>query len=46
MFALPQGNDLKAKGTSEEEPIRLEGIKSEEFKSFLKLLYPLKYVSR
>ncbi|KAK7462318.1 hypothetical protein VKT23_007919 [Stygiomarasmius scandens] len=39
MFALPSGQ-RNAEGSSDANPIRLEGIKAKEFRYLLKVLYP------
>jgi hypothetical protein len=40
-FTLPAGDGIHAEGESDENPVVLEGISSIDFKSLLKVLYPL-----
>ncbi|KAH8117107.1 hypothetical protein DFH11DRAFT_1152839 [Phellopilus nigrolimitatus] len=40
MFTLPSGEDTEQDGCSDDRPLVLEGIKADDFRAFLKLLYP------
>ncbi|KAJ7883275.1 hypothetical protein B0H13DRAFT_2047070 [Mycena leptocephala] len=40
-FTLPAGDGIHAEGENDENPVVLEGIRSVDFKSLLKVLYPL-----
>jgi hypothetical protein len=45
MFSLPQINESDIEGASERNPIKLPlDIRAKDFRNFLKLLYPLKFV--
>lgn len=39
MFGLPKGDDVDSDGVDEAHPIRLEGIKSDDFRVFCRALY-------
>lgn len=40
MFELPQGEEASGgEGSSDEKPVHLEGVKSEDFKQLLKVLF-------
>ena len=39
MFTLPPSPGEEVEGQSDDKPIRLEGVKKEEFSSLVKLLY-------
>jgi len=49
MFALPQGSDTKVddagatpcEGISDDNPIVLHQVEDDDFRAFLKVLYPL-----
>ena len=43
MFALPPGNDneICPEGTSLDSPIVLEGVAEDQFRAFLRVLYPV-----
>ena len=49
MFALPQGSDTKVddtcatlcEGISDDNPIVLHQVEEDDFRAFLKVLYPL-----
>ena len=41
MFALPQTQTDSIEGSSLDNPIHLQGIKVDHFRSFLRVLYPL-----
>ncbi len=41
MFTLPPPPGEEVEGQSDDKPIRLEGVKKEEFRSLLRLLYPM-----
>ena len=41
MFTLPQTQTDSIEGSSVENPIHLQGIKADDFRSFLRVLYPL-----
>ena len=40
MFKLPQNPDVVADGLSNDQPLRLEGIKSDDFRQLLRVMYP------
>ena len=40
MFKLPQNPDIAADGLSDDQPLRLEGVKSDEFRQLLRVMYP------
>lgn len=40
MFKLPQTPDTAADGFSDDQPLRLEGIKSDDFRQLLRVMYP------
>jgi hypothetical protein len=40
MFKLPQNPDVKADGLSNNQPLRLEGVKSDDFRQLLRVMYP------
>ncbi|KAF9228861.1 hypothetical protein BS17DRAFT_724751 [Gyrodon lividus] len=40
MFLLPVGNEEEAEGLSDARPIRLEGVKLDDFEQLLKVLFP------
>lgn len=42
VFSLPTDGSKSIEGSSDEEPFHLEGISRTEFKSFLRVMYPLK----
>jgi hypothetical protein len=39
MFSLPVAGGAEPEGSSDKNPIRLDGIKKEEFKRFLQVLF-------
>jgi hypothetical protein len=41
MFTLPSVLEEKKEGQSDETPIILEGIKEDDFRSLLHLMYPM-----
>jgi hypothetical protein len=40
MFKLPQNPDIAADGLSDDQPLRLEGVKSDGFRQLLRVMYP------
>lgn len=40
MFKLPQNPDVVADGLSNDQPLRLDGVKSEDFRQLLRVMYP------
>ena len=40
MFTLPPSPGEEVEGQSDDKPILLEGVKKDEFRSLLRLLYP------
>jgi hypothetical protein len=40
MFRLPTGNNCKIQGTTDDDPILLEGYKAVDFDALLRVLYP------
>lgn len=40
MFKLPQNPDVAADGLSNDQPLRLEGVKSDDFRQLLRVMYP------
>jgi hypothetical protein len=44
MFALPTGEGTECEGSSDQQPLRLEGYLAEDFRQFLRVLVPM-YVS-
>jgi len=40
MFKLPQSPDVVADGFSNDQPLRLEGVKSDDFRQLLRVMYP------
>lgn len=40
MFKLPVAQDVPVEGSSDQQPIRLEGIKEDDFRQLLRVLYP------
>jgi hypothetical protein len=40
MFQLPVGNGVVADGSSDEQPLRLEGVKKEDFRQLLRIMFP------
>lgn len=40
MFSLPPGSESVADGTTDDTPIRLDGIKKADFEQLLRVLYP------
>lgn len=40
MFKLPQNPDTTADGLSDDQPLRLEGIKRDDFRQLLRVMYP------
>jgi len=40
MFQLPQNPDVVADGLSNDQPLRLEGVKSDDFRQLLRVMYP------
>ncbi|KAJ7312369.1 hypothetical protein DFH08DRAFT_717582 [Mycena albidolilacea] len=41
MFTLPAGDGVQAEGHNDEQPVVLEGVRSDNFQQLLKALYPL-----
>ncbi|KAJ7314358.1 hypothetical protein DFH08DRAFT_716740, partial [Mycena albidolilacea] len=41
MFTLPAGDGVQAEGHNDEQPVVLEGVRSDDFQQLLKALYPL-----
>ncbi|KAF5320886.1 hypothetical protein D9619_002116 [Psilocybe cf. subviscida] len=41
MFGLPTGGEKKVEGSSADNPIVLEGTSADDFRAFLRVLYPL-----
>jgi hypothetical protein len=41
MFTLPAGDGVQAEGQNDEQPVVLEGVRSDDFQQLLKVLYPL-----
>jgi hypothetical protein len=40
MFKLPQNPDVGADGLSNNQPLRLDGIKMDDFRQLLRVMYP------
>jgi len=40
MFSFPPPPDTEVEGSSDEHPIRLDGVMADEFRQLLKVLYP------
>lgn len=40
MFALPSGDNGQQDGDDDDHPLILEGVKADDFRQFLRLLYP------
>ena len=40
MFKLPQNPDAAADGLSNDQPLRLDGVKSQDFRQLLRVMYP------
>ena len=40
MFKLPQNPDVTVDGLSNDQPLRLEGVKSDDFRQLLRVMYP------
>lgn len=40
LFTLPYGLDVPVDGSSDEQPLRLEGVKEHDFRQLLKVMYP------
>jgi len=40
MFKLPQNPNVTADGLSNDQPLRLEGVKSDDFRQLLRVMYP------
>jgi len=40
MFKLPQNPDVVADGLSNDQPLRLDGVKCEDFRQLLRVMYP------
>lgn len=40
MFKMPQNPDIAADGQSDDHPLRLEGVKSDDFRQLLRVMYP------
>jgi hypothetical protein len=40
MFKLPQNPDVAADGLSNDQPLRLDGVKSQDFRQLLRVMYP------
>jgi len=40
MFKLPQNPDVAADGLSNDQPLQLEGVKSDDFRQLLRVMYP------
>lgn len=40
MFSFPPPPDAEVEGSSDEHPIRLDGVTVDEFRHLLKVLYP------
>ncbi|KAF8161479.1 hypothetical protein B0H34DRAFT_701115 [Crassisporium funariophilum] len=40
MFTLPQDPDLKVDGQTDDQPLRLEGVKQDAFRQLLRVMYP------
>ena len=40
MFKLPQNPDVVPDGLLNDQPLRLEGVKSDDFRQLLRVMYP------
>lgn len=40
MFTCPSGSQVAPEGASDERPIHLEGVKKNDFRTFLRVLIP------
>jgi hypothetical protein len=40
LFQLPVAQDVPVDGSSDKQPLRLEGIKEDDFRQLLRVMYP------